>query len=277
MKAFLMCLVLISSPVLAAEWLTIAPVWKDDDIPKKVKTAERAIGIMKGGGEGRVGFFLDNGGVFVTTFDSDLDPSSSYEVHQFKFDSQGEYDMLPVGKTTLTTKMQEKGWGVFKVKPGGLKTPDTFLKIGDFKKGDRIFLLSYNGKNKGSLSMKRLVMEVVRSSNSPEITDIETAHLDIDKSPSLRLGIREDLENSIAVNQRGEVIGFLRFNSHEAAKGIFPDTNRLVKFDSEIKRFFLKGAEIIRKEIAQEHNEGKATEDNTGKKNLLERCKLFFQ
>lgn len=248
----LLSAILFPFSVLTAEKEKLVIV-ETDNIPEAVKNAVKAIGTVDGVG---IGFFLDEG-VFTSSNvnTNTIDPSESYSVSQFREITAAEKevaDSISKGSSVSTSAGQatlmssRDNWGVFKVKKAEqegrlfVAESDTFLKIAPFNKGDRVFLLSAyhyeHSPRPGFASVrKNLIMEVT---NSADIQDIEAA-VDMEKNPLVNM-LRGEL-NSIAVNQKGEVIGFLNLSD---------GVNRLIKFDSEQTAFLSEKAEKILKDKA---------------------------
>ena len=219
---------------------------KTDNIPEAVKSAVKAIGTVNG----RTGFFLDKG-VFVTSMMHPIDTTAIHKVTQLgrakahEAEAVGhirEGDLVDISGGQAILKRKRSDWGVFEVKSdeeGRLFTREVErpLKISEFRKGDQVFLLStysYNDRSNPFYGIYRenLVMRVANS----DIQDIE-ADVDLKKSSPLLDPLRVQLNGSIAVNQRGEVVGFLRLEY---------GNQRLIKFDSKVITFFSEEAKKIR-------------------------------
>lgn len=226
----------------------IAPA---NNIPEDVQSAMQAMGLISAGGFlTNMGFFI-NEGVFVSPISNrTASAQTSHGFIQFKeadfkdselIRSIKEGDMIQASAGRATIIRDLSHWGVFEVdheRREGLviaEPPKRFLTFSDFANEDRIFILSphlYDHREPGStVSRKRnLIMEVPNL----DIQDIGK-NIDFEQSPTLKIH-RHKLHGSIAVNQRGEVIGFME---------LIAETNRLTPFNSDLISLFSDTAKEI--------------------------------
>ena len=243
-------LVLFYFPGLAneGEKLVIVPVSINDDVPEDVRKAVQALGVVNG----KTGFFI-NKGLFVAPIATESGegpaPFGFSILFQYREVTQREVEMtqhLQEGEIVIVTAGQvqlaksyvanQGSWGIFKVN-GEDETElftaklTTFLKFSEFQGGDRVFLLSnyyYKPKNLSDNTFRKrnLMLRIV----NPHIKNIGT---DIDWERSfMSERLRVELNNAVAVNQRGEVIGFIRFIR------LKNKTNKLVRIASDLTDFF---------------------------------------
>ena len=225
-RLFLFISVLFHFSLLATEKLVIAPTSPNDNIPKEVRKAVEAIGMVSG----KTGFFIDEG-VFISPLETKWGEkivNGGRLIIQFREATENEVAVkghLQLGEIIIVTGLAtfigghmvngRGNWGVFKVdNEDGEELftvePTRFLKFSEFQTGDRVFLLSnyyYSDENLNDKKTrkKNLIMKV---SDSP-IEDIDVG-IDLEKSVVLR-NLKSELSNVIAVNQRGEVVGFIDF------------------------------------------------------------------
>ena len=213
------------------EKLVIIPS-RDSDIPESVKSAIQAIGQI----DRTPGFFIDEG-VFVASSSRRL--FLSEKLLNAKTPENGPFSIVHLRKATQqelaenggspdrTTVYASFGEGtlakgkenmaVFKVShedESKLFTtkPEKFLKVSEFQEGDKVFLITtyyydhYENPDNASSSYKKgMIMEV----SNPDIIKNKTIYIDLGKS-SLLNDLKWQVNRSLAVNQKGEVIGFIR-------------------------------------------------------------------
>lgn len=227
------------------EKLVIEPASINDEVPEKVRNAVQALGVVSG----ETGVFINNG-LFVApiTTESVEGPvpfnilfyfreATQREVEIKSHLREGEIVVVIAGQAQLKQSYKENAgsWGIFTVH-GKDETElfsarlTTFLKFSEFQKGDKIFLLSSyyykpEGLNDPASQKQNLMFRVV----NPHIKNIG-AGIDWERS-FIPERFRRELNNTVAVNQRGEVIGFIRLKN---------ETSKMVRIASGLRDFFSK-------------------------------------
>ena len=153
-----------------------------------------------------------------------------------------------------------------------LKTPTRFLKFSDFHIGDQIFILTNYHYDDVTVKKRRMIMKV---SNSGIQNIVATINLE---ESTLLSFLRYALNGGIAVNQRGEAIGFLNLTDGQS---------RLVRFNSDILELFNEETQkIIRNnnqpletetiKPVKEDTKQKTTEESKKRRSILQRCQAIF-
>ena len=214
------------------------------DIPESVKSAIQAVGAI----DGAPGFFIDEG-VFAAVYNK----LSLSENLMEAIPERGPFPIIHYRKATQKELADNRGRGlsnravvdsffgegtlakgkegiaVFKVNHEDenkllfTTRPKKFLKAVEFQEGDKVFIITnyhydyYENPNDASSSYKkRMIMEV----SNPDIIKNETT--DLEKSTLLN-DLKLQVNRSISVNQKGEVIGFIRSDDGQLIK-LTPDT-----------------------------------------------------
>lgn len=281
-KLFLISLILFSICIFAneEEKLIIVPA---DNVPEDVKQATQAIGELK-----TIGFFI-NQHVFVSSISNITTASDfiSQNILQFREATTQEVELsnalnkgdivaVSAGKAELVKGRYT--WGVFQVTPVEDKdrlfteTPTRFLKFSDFHIGDQIFILTNYHYDDVTVKKRRMIMKV---SNSGIQNIVATINLE---ESTLLSFLRYALNGGIAVNQRGEAIGFLNLTDGQS---------RLVRFNSDILELFNEETQkIIRNnnqpletetiKPVKEDTKQKTTEESKKRRSILQRCQAIF-
>ena len=290
-KWFLFILISVHFSTLAKgeEKLIVMPALAGD-IPEDVRNATQALGLMSE----KTGFFVNSelfaAPITVKTGKGPF-PFHAHILLQFREVTEEEVEMtthLQEGEIVAVTAGQAKiekgyvanggdGWGIFKVDKADeteLWTAkiEKFLKFSEFQEGDRIFLLSsYYSKTEDlkDNSRRSLILKIA----NPQIENID-AGIDWEQS-SLSERMRAEINNTVAVNQRGEVIGFLKFKN---------ETDKMVQVAPNLKDFFSKSEQKIlqfKKKINGNHyplgrKAMRISAANAGAQRLEEDCPSSF-
>ena len=278
-KYFLMAVILFHSPVLSEqeESLVIVPL-RNGVVPEDVRNAIQSLGSINE----NVGFFIDNEIFVASTNKSKKELILGFhEIVQIREATQQEADRhenlqkgntISVSSGRATLIRAKKTWGIFKVDNQNEKKPFSvkllrFLKLSEFQKGDRIFILSnylYNHKDSDHDTYRKqhLIMEV----SNPNIADTEKK-INLKESAMLNI-LKHEFHSSIAVNQRGEVIGYIELANKKG---------QLVKVTPDLITTF---SELTKKLVEKKTNNGYLSEklfpsDGTNK-SIPSRCMGAF-
>ncbi|MDE0151750.1 MAG: hypothetical protein OXK80_04555 [Bdellovibrionales bacterium] len=219
-KLFVIGLMLLPVSALAdEEELVIVPV-EYQEIPDAVKSVMGAIGELDALDAG-VGFFMDKD-IFIAPIEETIPPSVSYDVTQLQEAVAKEAklhgypviedEVIPVTSGKVKIVQDRYGWGVFTVNTKNEdellnREPTQFLKFSKFHPGDTVFILTnahYSDRDSsaGRVYEKRLIMKVSSS-------DVQNIESEINFKESQLLDAIRITFSGVAVNQKGEVIGFL--------------------------------------------------------------------
>lgn len=256
-KLFIIGLMLLPVSALAdEEELVIVPVEEYHEMPDAVKSVMGAMGELTAFNTG-AGFFMGKD-VFIAPIEETISPSASYDVTQLQSATAKEAelhnynviegDIIPVTSGTAEIMQNRYDWGVFKVNTKNAdellnREPTQLLKFSKFHPGDEIFILtnyyySQPDPSKGRVSGKCLIMKV---SNS----DVQNMESKINFNESHLLDAVRVTFSGIAVNQKGEVIGFLNLKSGKR-KRLVALHSGVIDFFSEVRQEVLKAKKVRR-------------------------------